>query len=366
MARDDYAILVGISHYPNPGFPPLQGPPRDVERFRSWLVDPLGGAMNPGHITTILSPQPPADVPPDQAPPQPDDFQSAFQHLITGAEGNLLYRGGSRLYLYFSGHGFCDIRGQMPQAAIYAANASRLCYYHIAGTLYALWAKEAAAFSEIVLVMDCCRDAEATKRILPPPLAEIVNPGAAGNVRLFSVYAAPKGGKAQERPIPELGGEVHSLLTHVLLDALRHAPADAEGNVTGQTVKDYLENAWPAACGQIPADPPQIYLPASGDIVFSRRPPDRLNQVLRIDSWKTDETVEIFDGRNQLLATLRLPAPDSDTAVITWSDRRSESLPFDSDTLTLPLPAGLYRGRRLAGGTERQELFQAGGPHVRL
>jgi hypothetical protein len=366
MARTDYAILVGISHYPNPGFPPLQGPRRDVERFRNWLIDPQGGDVDPRHITTIVSPDPPASVAPEQAPPQFTDFQVTFQHLVTGGGGSLQYHSDSRLYLYFSGHGFCEIRNQMPQAAIYAANASRLFNWNIAGTLYALWVREAAVFGEIVLVMDCCRDAEATKLMLNPPLPVIVNPGAARNVKLFCVYAAPKGGKAQERPLPELNHEVHSLLTHVLLDAFRHAPSDAEGNITGQMLKNYIENAWPAACGAIPADPPEIYIPPTGDIVFSRRPPRRLAQTLRLTGWVAGDTLEIHDGRNQLFATLSLPAPGSAEGEVVWADRGKETLAFSDGVLILPLPAGLYRARLLGAAGERQQLFQAGGEDVRL
>lgn len=366
MARQDYAILVGISQYPNPGFPPLQGPPRDVERFRRWLIDPQGGDVDPQNITVIVSPDPLPPVAPEQAPPQFSDFQMAFQHLISNGGGNLLFHGDSRLYLYFSGHGFCEIRNQMPQAAIYAANASRLFNWNIAGTLYALWAKEAAVFGEIVLVMDCCRDAEATKLMLNPPLPVIVNPGAARNVKLFCVYAAPKGGKAQERPIAELNNEVHSLLTHVLLDALRHAPPDAEGRITGQMLKNYIENAWPAACGAIPADPPEIYIPPTGDIVFFHRPPARLTQALILSKWAPGDRLEIHDGRNQLLASLSLPASDVGEVEVVWADQSRETLAFSNGVLRLPLPAGLYRASLRGAAGERRQLFQAGGEDVRL
>lgn len=366
MARADYAILVGISHYPNPGFPPLQGPPRDVERFRQWLIDPQGGDVDSKHIISIVSPDPPAAVAPEQAPPQFTDFQVAFQRLVADNEGKLTFHSDSRLYLYFSGHGFCEIRNQMPQAAIYAANASRLFNWNIAGTLYALWAKEAAVFGEIVLVMDCCRDAEATKMMLNPPLPVIVNPGAARDVKLFCVYAAPKGGKAQERPLAELNNEVHSLLTHVLLDALRHAPPDAEGRITGQMLKNYIENAWPVACGTIPADPPEIYIPPTGDIVFFRRPSQRLTQILRLSNWALGDRLEIHDGRNQLFAALSLPAPGAVEVEVTWADQSRETLAFSDGVLRLPLPAGLYQARLSSGGAERRLLFQAGGEDVRL
>ncbi len=366
MPRDDYAILVGISHYPADGFPPLQAPTRDVQRFRDWLIDPQGGDVDPNHITTLISPDPPPPVTPDQAPPQFNDFQIAFQNLITGGSGRIQYRSKSRLYLFFSGHGFCEIRNQMPQAALYAANASRLFNWNISGTLYALWAKEVAIFGEIVLVMDCCRDAEATKMLMNPPLPVIPSTGAASNVKLFCVYAAPKGGKAQERPIPDLGNQVHSLLTHALLDAFQHATPDESGNVTGHRIKGYIEDIWPTMCGNILADKPEIYIPPSGDIIFFRRPPRRLPQKIRIIPWLPGGAIEIFDGRNQLFATLKLSGAESITANISWADGNTEPVTPTDSTVSIPLPAGLYRVRLQSGAEERQQLFQAGGPDVEI
>lgn len=366
MPRNDYAILVGISYYPAEGFPPLEGPPRDVQCFYDWLIDPQGGDVDPGNITRLLSPDPPPQVTSDMAPPQFGDFQVAFQHLVTGGGRSIQNHSQNRLYLYFSGHGFCEIRNQMPQAALYAANASRLFNWNIAGTLYALWAKEVALFGEIVLVMDCCRDAEATKMLMNPPLPAIANPGSARDVKLFCIYAAPKGGKAQERPIPELDNQVHSLLTHALLDAFEHATPDEKGNVTGHRIKGYIEDIWPTLCGDIPADKPEIYIPPSGDIVFFRRPPTRISQKIRIASWLPGDSVEIYDGRNQLFAILKLSSDVNATCSIQWADESSENAPVQLSIVTIALPAGLYRIKREAGGEERQQLFQAGGPDVEL
>lgn len=366
MPRDDYAILVGISRYAAPHFPPLQGPPRDVQRFYHWLTDPRGGDVDPANITTIVTPDPPRKVSSVKTPPLFSDFHDAFERLVTDDNHSPVYHRDSRLYLYFSGHGFCQIHDRIPQAALYAANANRVSHWNIAGTLYALWARDAAIFGEIVLVMDCCRDAEAAKIFTPPVLSTIINPGAARQVKLFSIYAAPKGGKAQERPIPELGNQVHSLLTHVLLDAFHHAPADPDGKVTGSTIKDYVENAWPAACGGFPADLPEIYIPPTGDITFFTRPPHRLPQTIRFAAWHAGAQVEIHDGGNRLYASLVLPAAGSTSALLTRADQTIETVPIANRSLTVALPAGLYRLRLVADDRERQVLFQAGGPDVTL
>ncbi len=368
MPRNDYAILVGVSYYPDPGFPPLQGPPRDVERFKEWLVDPDGGDVDPHNIITMVSPPIDQQSSPSHVSPQFQDFQVVFQQLITGGGNSIKYHSKNRLYLFFSGHGFCEVRNQIPQAALYAANASRLFNWNIAGTLYALWAKEVAVFGEIVLVMDCCRDAEATKMLMNPPLPVISNTGAAQTVKLFCVYAAPKGGKAQERPIPELNNEVHSLLTHVLLDALRHAPPDDEGNITGSMIKGYVENAWPTVCGATPADPPEVYIPPTGDIVFFKRPALRLSQNIFVSSWQSGDLLEIYEGSGKLFGSIVLPEAGSPSVTIQWKDQTSKELVVNAASMMfcIPLPAGYYRARLLTGGAERKQFFEAGGPDVKL
>src|SRR5205814_1559906 len=112
-----------------------------------------------------------------------------------------------------------------------------------------------ALFDEIVLIMDCCRDAELTKKPTEPPLKEPTDVVPAQTVKLFELYAAPKGGKAQERRIPSRNNKVHGLLTHAFLEAIEHANPNAP-SVSTSDIKGYLENQWAAICGDQPADPP--------------------------------------------------------------------------------------------------------------
>ena len=192
---DDYAILVGIGKYADTStFPELRGPTNDVGIMKEWLTSSAGGNVNPDNITTILSPpvlEPGMDV--DSVPPVTEDFKRAFKKLVRDKDGHFISRPG-RLYLYFSGHGFCEKKSLTPQATLYAANATREFPENIFGSYYALLARDKALFSEIVLIMDCCRDAEVNR---PPdvPAVNEAGSGAAGDVRLFCAYAAPKGGK---------------------------------------------------------------------------------------------------------------------------------------------------------------------------
>ncbi len=43
MAKDDWAIVVGIRFYPE--LDNLDGPENDAKAFRNWLVSPTGGAV---------------------------------------------------------------------------------------------------------------------------------------------------------------------------------------------------------------------------------------------------------------------------------------------------------------------------------
>ena len=105
----DYAILVGISRYPNPGFTDLEGPPNDMALFEEWLRSPTGGAIRDDpdepHIIRLITPEPyPSQFEPDEAPPTKATFERQFRRLVRSLD----QVPGKRLYLYFSGHGFAE------------------------------------------------------------------------------------------------------------------------------------------------------------------------------------------------------------------------------------------------------------------
>lgn len=227
MAAEDFAILVGISVYPNPGFSTLSGPSKDIVLMRKWLTDAAGGAIpdDKEHIVIIESPEPYPQVDdPDKAPPVAEAFDIEFRKLLRKRMGLKADRVKGRLYLYFSGHGFCNRRmNRDSEAALYSANATKEYYDHIYGTQYARVAKGKALFQEIVLIMDCCRDSEVNREPTPRPYTDTPDDGLAAEAQLLAIYAVPKGGKAQERVVQERGGEVHGLLTHALIQALDEA-----------------------------------------------------------------------------------------------------------------------------------------------
>ena len=123
MATEDRAVLVGISRYSDQTFAPLNGPPTDLDRMREWLIDPLGGNVPADNIVELKSPDSdPPELDPEDWPPTEHDFQRAYRRTVTDKATRQPIRRTSRLYLYFSGHGFSERRDQFTQASLYAAN----------------------------------------------------------------------------------------------------------------------------------------------------------------------------------------------------------------------------------------------------
>src|SRR5690348_2255475 len=109
MAADDFAILTCISSYADPSYPPLDGPPNDLLLVKEWLMSPQGGGLIEDNIKIVKTPQPyPKSVDPDEAPPVPAEFDLHFKRMMRTRLALGAGRVKDRLYLYFSGHGFCN------------------------------------------------------------------------------------------------------------------------------------------------------------------------------------------------------------------------------------------------------------------
>jgi hypothetical protein len=270
MPHEDFAILTGISWYPNPGYTQLSGPPNDLRIVEEWLLDPARGGLLPENIKKVATPPPPPPtIDPDMAPPVGQDFDLVFRRMLAARMKMGADRVKGRLYLYFSGHGFCNRSLEKPaEAALYCANASREMYEHIFGTHYARVVVGWALFAEVVLIMDCCRDSEIARSPTPKPYRDTPDDGLAADVKFLSIYAVPKGAKAQERAIVERNGNVHGLLTHVLLKLLDELPPVDGASISATQLRDHIWESWTAICGPEAAPRPDIYLPSAGEIYF--------------------------------------------------------------------------------------------------
>lgn len=358
MAQNDFAILVGISRYADEDLRPLDGPLNDVKIMRDWLLNEQGVPKD--NIKEIVSnvTSPPA-VADDDFPPLMQDYVKTFLGIVRKDKNSYIRHDDGRIYLYFSGHGFSEKSDSSPHAALYVGNTFIKAgpQWNIYGTAFANWIKNHGLFNEVVLIMDCCRDAEITKVPSPPPLPVPVNISARIEVKLFQLYAAPLGGKAQERPIPSLKNEVHGLLTYAFLDAVQYG---ATGNdpVTTADIKRYLEQRWDAICGGQHADKPITVIPDNGEICFKRRASNAPLQRFKLKTLGAGDTFEIL---NQKLETIAQVTVD-DAQIVVQCNNEAKNYPIENGIFSIPLFPSFYR---VLGTTIRKE-FQAGGDDVEL
>ena len=312
MEHENYAILVGIARYKSDAdYPPLDGPRHDVAHLRKWLVNPCGGNVPRKNIRMLATPRPLLKLTTGHDPsriswiPDQSAFIEAFNGVMIDGEGNYIHR-NSRLYLYFSGHGFSQAADTTARAALFAANAYGSLRPNIPGTVYAEAAKRVALFREIVLIMDCCRDVQRNS-----PYANYEGDqsesGNAEKVRLFAMYAAAKNGKAQEREFTNQG-KVYGLLTHSLVRALDEAPTNVLGQVSSTSLNNYLKSCWEKWCppGYPAPERPRTVPADTGDIFFNSRrhlitqefavgSPDP--EAVRLESADLDVVGEVADSQ---------------------------------------------------------------------
>jgi hypothetical protein len=244
----------------------------------------------------------------------------------------------------------------VPRACLYTANATRLVGDNIPGTWYAEWTKDAAMFREIVVIMDCCRDAELNLLEAIPPLKRRISDEAQKTVQVFGIYAAPRGGTAQERPIPSRGGKTYSLLTHALVDALNRAPTNDKFEVTSDSIAEHIRQSWTDICGSEPADPPEFSMPSIRPITVVQR--QAVAQDLVVSGWGPGEPLELLRGDMVPLATLIRLAGDK--VQVSWTTRPAETVSIVDGHITFHIVAGFCILRR--GAVQRP--FQSGETNV--
>jgi Caspase domain len=364
LRPDDYALLVGIRSYPGaPRLAPLQGPRNDVEYFRSWLIDPQGGDMDPTHVLPLpeQEPPPPPAIAIDQYPPTQAEFYALFRRIVYDGGPAPIKRPNGRLYLFFSGHGFSDVR-QSAEAAVYCGNAQPGLAWNISGTALAHWCVRAAVFGEVVLVMDCCRDAEVSKKLDPCLLDVVIDPGAK-NVRSLEIYAVPYAEKAQERHFADRN-RVHGLLTYTLVAALYGAPlarmglgAAAKQARSGYALKQFIEGCWPDVAGLDGPEGPEIVLPKKGDICLSPVPPRAVPRRVRfVPPVAGPATLSVLGDLGAVLTAELNHAPAS--ALVTPAGAPGVELPFDGNEIVLELQPQIYEARlEMPGAAPRTALL---------
>jgi Caspase domain len=270
MASDDYAIVVGIKTYP--AFTPLESPEVDAKDFRDWLISPDGGQVPNANVDLIISSDYPVPQQVDDAKPTLDAIDGVFKKYVRLAFTRANHRVGRRLYIFFTGHGITPGLAPAPDlddAALLMANADLMNLgLHVPGHPYADWFRNAGAFEEIVLFMDCCRDA--MDKVVPryPPFSPLG--GDRNSVRRFYASATQWNSEAWEDVLGSSNVK-RSLFTFVVLEALRSSLADAQGRLTGNVLAGYVQSRLNQLRGDQLSQLPQFTYDPQSDIVLVER-----------------------------------------------------------------------------------------------
>jgi len=266
MARDDWAIVVGIKNYADPDLAGLQGPEIDAQEFHAWVTSSGGGAVPPGQARLILSD--PATV-----MPTPEAIKAAFDHLLSIADANE-QKGlgrviGDRLYLFFSGHGFAPDQNDELTALLTAdASIAHAQLSHVIGSIMADTFWRGKFFKEILLFMDCCRSImECAQLYAPYPIERATG---YDQVRRFYAYGARVAKESREWQMAD--GQYHGVFTKTLLDALGGSGYDRDNPavITAFSLSDQLYNGFKGF--QSPADQANEDLPHEPDVDFEHKP----------------------------------------------------------------------------------------------
>lgn len=235
MAAQDHAVVVAITRYPD--ISDLRGPENDARGLERWLTDPAGGAVPAAQVQSVrtsLFPEP------WRGAPQPSlgDINRAFDPLVRQAFRDRR-KLGRRLYIFLAGHGFAS---GASEAALFAADASQWTLgSYVQGRLYADWFRASGLFDEVVLLVDCCRNLYPNAPAQLPPWPPLTLGGNAAR-RVYG-YASAYAQLARER---EVDGEFKGLFTRAVLECLTTAgPRDAQGRVTGETLRSYVHARMP-------------------------------------------------------------------------------------------------------------------------
>ena len=274
MARNDWAIVIGIKDYIDPDLGGLEGPENDARAFHEWVLKEDGGDVPKGQAALIVS----SDFGPPfanaaAAMPTQEAIKAAFDHLFSIADGNeakeLSREIGDRLYLFFSGHGFApDQHDEL--VALLTANASvaGAQLSHVIGSYMADTFWRAGLFKEVLLFMDCCRSVMDCAQLYQPYADERATDF--DQVRRFYAYGARVAKEAREWKMDD--GKYHGVFTATLLDALTSSGYDREDPsvITADSLNNQLYNGFKSFLS--PADRTRPGKPWEPTVVYERNP----------------------------------------------------------------------------------------------
>jgi hypothetical protein len=316
---NDYALVLGINHYPGIKDRSLKGAIKDAERFRDWLYDTaVGGGLPSQNVETIVST-------PSPVKPVQDEVDEALTRLINRAKEQGAAR---RFYFFFSGHGIAPIEEERtPTAFCLSKWTEEWRHYALDSECYVNYIVNTQRFAEVILFADCCRIRKFMGSGRCPFMGNIA-PGAAPiSVRQFRAHATELMDFAYEAA-EGANTEVRGHFSQALLNGLWGAAAEPGGGVRAMRLKEYLEKEVPRLAKlsnhkQSPVIVPEF--PTAEEPVFGSASPVPVKPNVRI-TFKADT-----------LGQIELEGPEIDTF------RRTDA---SVGTWPLSLRAGSYILRR--------------------
>ncbi len=137
-------LIVGLNHYQDPQFRPLQFAEHDAKALAQWLVNGQGGKWSPADVQLVQG-------------------MHATKELVESLIGQLCLQNagpGDLVFIYFAGHAFIDERSGEGYLALantsYQQSASGL---HLLSFAQQILARSRAA--QIVLLLDCFQTGQA-------------------------------------------------------------------------------------------------------------------------------------------------------------------------------------------------------------
>jgi hypothetical protein len=310
MAKDDFAIVIGIDTYP--ALRRLRAAVKDSAKFLEWLTSPIGGDVPADNIRHIQSP-PQNSSSPFSTEARP--LQGQIDEALVEFGVNNRMRIGRRLYFYFAGHGlgttFEDVGMLMANATMTSLRSN------IGLKGYQAFLHENGYFDEVVFILDCCRDQAINVGTGVPPFTFVSPPPPPRTIESLVILAAQFGEKAFEpSQATENGVEPRGILTQALLEGLNGQAANALGEVTAFTLRDYLmKRVKDLALPRLNQDP-SIQPVLTKDIVFRVAPVEMVDVTIIAPPGIGGELI-LTDGQANELA--RRAAVDAEEGKSPWT-----------------------------------------------
>jgi Caspase domain len=156
VPSDARAVLIGVSDYDHPGFPPIRAARNSVQAMSALLADPALCGWSPGQVTVIENPASAADL---------ADQVADLAERTTGV-----------LLLYYVGHGVLSARGELC-LTVTATRPSRPQFSGLAWENVAYILRGCPARVRLV-ILDCCFAGQAIEALSAdgePGLADIAH-----------------------------------------------------------------------------------------------------------------------------------------------------------------------------------------------